>query len=166
MSVAEISRTNTYNANFEVTQMLEADLKTVVELEETTGLSRWGYEAYRIELFNNPMAIMRVARSLYPVDNLRRVVGFLASRVTIDELHINNIATHPGFRRMGVGRALMETAIEQSRNFGASRCVLEVRAGNASAQALYARLCFRVIGRRRDYYTNPMEDALVMQLLY
>jgi ribosomal protein S18 acetylase RimI-like enzyme len=67
---------------------------------------------------------------------------------------------------MGVGRALMETAIEQSSNFGARRCVLEVRAGNASAQALYARLGFRAIGRRRDYYTNPMEDALVMQLLY
>jgi [ribosomal protein S18]-alanine N-acetyltransferase len=166
MSVAEISQTNIFNVNYEITQMLEADLKAVVELEELTGLSRWGYEAYRIELFNNPMAIMRVARSLYSPDSGRRVLGFIASRVTVDELHINNVATHPEYRRQYIGTVLMENAIQQSRLFGAHRCVLEVRAGNASAQSLYAKLGFRVIGRRRDYYTNPMEDALVMQMMY
>ena len=166
MSVVEISRKNLSDISFDITQMIEADLRVVVEIEETTGLSRWGYEAYRSELFNNPMAIMRIARSLYPIGNERRILGFVASRVTIDELHINNIATHPNFRRLRIGTALMDTAIEQSRAYGARRCILEVRASNTTAQALYAKMNFRVIGRRRDYYTSPTEDALVMQLIY
>jgi [ribosomal protein S18]-alanine N-acetyltransferase len=165
MSVVEISQ-DTFGVQYEISQMLEADLRAVVELEESTGLSRWGFDAYRIELFNNPMSIMLVARSMAPIGSDRRVLGFVASRVTIDELHINNIAAHPDFRRLRIGASLMGSAIERSRSFGASRCVLEVRAGNAIAQALYVKLGFRVIGRRRDYYTNPIEDALVMQKIY
>jgi ribosomal-protein-alanine N-acetyltransferase len=166
MSVAEIARDEIVNVRYEITQMMEIDLKEVVEIEENTGLSRWGYEAYRMELFNNPMAIMRVARGLAPISIERHVLGFIASRVTVDELHINNIAAHPAFRRIRIGAALMNTAMRESRIYGARRCILEVRASNHSAQALYAKLGFRVIGRRRDYYTFPTEDALVMQMIY
>ena len=166
MSVAEIAREDILNIRYEVTQMMEADLRDVVEIEENTGLSRWGLEAYRIELFNNPMAIMRVARGLEPISIENHVLGFIASRVTLDELHINNIATHPAFRRLKIGSALLETAIRESRSYGARRCILEVRASNVSAQALYAKMAFRTIGRRRDYYTFPTEDALVMQMMY
>ena len=166
MSVVEIAQSNTFEMNYEIRQMMESDLRAIVELEESTGLSRWGYEAYRMELFGNPMAIMRVARCIYPTGDGRVVIGFIASRVAYDELHINNVATHPGFRRLRVGSALMDAAIDQSRSYGARRCVLEVRATNYSAQALYVKLGFRTVGRRRDYYTSPMEDALVMQFNY
>lgn len=166
MSVVEIAHEDLSHVKYEITQMLEADLKDVVEIEENTGLSRWGYEAYRIELFNNPMAIMQVARGVLPISVERHVLGFIASRVTADELHINNIAAHPAFRRIKIGATLMRTAIEMSRAYGARRCILEVRASNGTAQTLYTKLGFRVIGRRRDYYTFPTEDALVMQLLY
>ncbi len=166
MSIAEIFSPNIYHRNYEVTQMLEADLNAVVHIEESTGLSRWGYEAYRTELFTNPSAIMRVARYNGYLDNGQGVVGFVASRVTIDELHINNIATHPAYRRMRIALTLMEVAIEQSIIYGARRCILEVRLSNDSAQTLYKKMGFRTIGYRRDYYAMPMEDALVMQLLY
>lgn len=151
---------------YEITQMLEADLSCVVEIEETTKLSRWGYEAYRQELFGNPTSIMRTARGITPVNIYRQVLGFIASRVVFDELHINNVATHPTFRRLKIGTTLMEAAIKESRIYGARRCLLEVRSGNIAAQELYNRMNFQIIGRRRDYYTNPIEDALVMQFLY
>lgn len=166
MSVAELSGTNVFDVGYEITQMLEADLKEVVEIEEATGLSRWGYEAYKMELFNNPMSIMRVARGLTEIDGRYRILGFVASRVTFDELHINNIATHPDFRRMRIGSELLKNVIRQSYGYGARRCLLEVRVTNEPAQRLYERLGFRVIGRRRDYYTQPTEDALVMQVIY
>ena len=89
MSVAEIAQSGHFGMNYEITQMMEADLKAVVELEESTGLSRWGYEAYRMELFGNPMAIMRVARSLYSVGSNHFVLGFVAM------IALNSIVTAP-----------------------------------------------------------------------
>jgi ribosomal-protein-alanine N-acetyltransferase len=166
MSVVKALSQNLQSVKYEITQMMELDLNAVVQLEESTGLSRWGYESYRQELFSNPSSIMRTARGITPVTVYGQVLGFIASRVIIDELHINNVATHPDFRRIKIGTTLMEAAIKESRIFGARRCLLEVRAGNTSAHSLYKTMGFEVIGRRRDYYTNPCEDALVMQLMY
>lgn len=145
---------------FEVAPLREADLHEVVEIEDMTGLNRWGYDAYRRELLTNPMAAMFVARPLDPIG--RRILGFVASSVTFDELHINNIASHPDYRRMGIGRALLQTAIDEGRMRGARLCVLEVRASNVTAQTLYAAFGFRTARRRRDYYRSPTEDALEM----
>jgi ribosomal-protein-alanine N-acetyltransferase len=146
---------------FEITPAREVDLTEVVEIEEMTGLNRWGYDAYRRELLTNPMAAMYVARPVGPGAS-RRVLGFVAASVVFDELHINNIATHPDYRRIGIGRLLLSTALEEGRLRGAKVCVLEVRASNAVAQALYATLGFRTARRRRDYYRAPVEDALEM----
>lgn len=166
MSVAQLSENDLARVRYEITQMMEADLHDVVEIEDMTGLSKWGYVAYRMELFNNPMAIMRVARATEPTILQNQVIGFVASRINVDELHINNVAAHPSFRRIKIGSALMETVIKESTIYGARRCILEVRATNLSAQALYNRLGFRTIGRRKDYYSLPTEDALVMQKIY
>lgn len=166
MSLAKATSENLQLVKYEITQMMESDLSDIVQLEETTGLSRWGYESYRQELFNNPTSIMRTARGITPVTVYRKILGFVASRVIFDELHINNVATDPTFRRIRIGTALMEAAIKESRIYGARRCLLEVRASNISAQILYKKMDFEMIGRRRDYYTMPTEDALVMQYLY
>lgn len=146
---------------YEIAPMREADLREVVEIEERTGLNRWGHDAYRRELLTNPNACMYVAR---PLDEGvgRDVVGFVAASMIYDELHINNIAAHPDHRRVGIGRALLEMALEEGRLRGATFCVLEVRASNVTAQALYQALGFRTTRRRRDYYRAPSEDALEM----
>jgi ribosomal-protein-alanine N-acetyltransferase len=148
---------------FEITPLVEADLSEVVEIEEVTGLNRWGYDAYRRELLTNPGAIMLVARPL-DVGPLRRTLGFVASALLYEELHINNIATHPDFRRHGIGSALMSAVLDEGVLRGARQCVLEVRASNTVAQALYVAFGFRVNRRRRDYYRSPTEDALEMLL--
>jgi ribosomal-protein-alanine N-acetyltransferase len=147
---------------FEIVPMREADLQEVVDIEERTGLNRWGYEAYRRELLTNPQALMYVARPRESID--REVVGFVAAALMYDELHINNIASHPDYRRLGVGRSLLDASIGEGRLRGATFCVLEVRASNESAQALYLARGFRTTRRRKDYYRTPTEDALEMVL--
>lgn len=162
----EFSPKELANVRYAITQMMEADIPEVVSLEESTGLSRWGFDSYRYELFENPLSVMRTARAIEPITIKNRVLGFIASRVIVDELHVNNIATHPCFRRMQIAAKLLQTAIRESYAYGARRCILEVRASNLPAQGLYAKFGFQIIGRRKAYYSFPTEDALVMQALY
>ncbi|HEX8087837.1 MAG TPA: ribosomal protein S18-alanine N-acetyltransferase [Blastocatellia bacterium] len=147
---------------YSIEQMAEKDLIEVVEMEESTGLNRWGYDAYRRELYKNPNSIMLVARNQYAGPC---VLGFFAGWIIEDELHVNNIASHLDYRKMGIGQNLMEAAIDEGRMRGVSFVLLEVRASNDPAQSLYRKLGFSFIGRRRDYYRSPTEDAFVMKMV-
>lgn len=150
---------------FEITRMTEHDLLAVVEIEETCGLSRWGWDAYYNELAQGRGALMLVARPSSFEDEEHEgeaVLGFIAARSTLDEVHVNNVAVRPRFRRRGIGRALLERVLRDGARLGARKAILEVRAGNVAAQALYGRQGFEIVGRRRDYYADPPEDALVM----
>ncbi|HKA20453.1 MAG TPA: ribosomal protein S18-alanine N-acetyltransferase [Blastocatellia bacterium] len=148
---------------YSIDPMRERDLIEVVEIEEASGLNRWGYDAYRRELFTNPNSIMLVARNLVLGPT---VIGFFAGWIIEDELHVNNVAAHQDFRRIGVGRSLMEAAMDEASRRGVGHVILEVRASNEAAQLLYKDLGFNFIGRRRDYYRLPTEDALVMKLKF
>lgn len=149
-----------------ISRMTEHDLLEVVEIEESCGLSRWGWDAYHAELAQERSSVMFVARFLngdgFP--HGQRVKGFIAARLVADELHINNVAVRRGCRRLGIARKLLEAALAEGARMGAQMAFLEVRVGNVPAQALYARCGFRVTGRRPGYYTQPLEDALVMSL--
>ena len=142
--------------------MNEHDLLEVVQIEETTGLSQWGWDAYRAEL-EKPEAVMLVARRNTP-DALtgRRLGGYIAARMNADELHVNNIGVWPDSRRQGVGGALLGAALEVAASWGAAGAVLEVRASNVPALMLYERFGFTVVGERRNYYRDPVEDAKIM----
>jgi ribosomal-protein-alanine N-acetyltransferase len=80
----------------------------------------------------------------------------------LDELHINNLAVVPAFRRAGVATALLERVLQEGAALGARRTTLEVRESNEAARLLYERFGFTVSGIRRGYYTKPVEDALVL----
>lgn len=148
---------------YTIDPMRERDLTEVVEIEENSGLNRWGRDAYKRELFTNPNSIMLVAHNHFPGPS---VIGFFAGWIVEDELHVNNLATHSEYRRIGIGRALMEAARDEAKCRGAKHVLLEVRASNEAAQLLYKDLGFRFVGRRRDYYRLPVEDALVMKLKF
>src|SRR5205814_1250954 len=92
----------------------------------------------------------------------KSIHGFVAARVTAEELHINNIGVRDVARGRGIGSALLRAAVATARRLGARAALLEVRAGNVEAQALYRRFGFEVAGRRRNYYRDPTEDALLM----
>jgi ribosomal-protein-alanine N-acetyltransferase len=152
-----------------IAQMTEADLIQVVELEEIAKLSRWGYDGYRSDLLHNPTAIMLVAREDQSPTNLSRILGFVACRIVpspsdaSNELHINNVATLPAFRRSGIARRLVEESLHSGKMYGAAQAILEVRASNFPAQGLYLSLGFKTTLRRRAYYSFPVEDAFVME---
>jgi ribosomal-protein-alanine N-acetyltransferase len=90
-------------------------------------------------------------------------VGFICFWVVEDEMHVNNLAVDPRWRRRGIAAALLEEGLEQGRARRARRAFLEVRASNVGAQALYRRFGFEVAGVRKRYYTHPMEDAVLMR---
>jgi ribosomal-protein-alanine N-acetyltransferase len=80
----------------------------------------------------------------------------------VDELHINNLAVLPAWRRTGVATSLLDHVIREGVRMGAHRATLEVRRSNEPARRLYERFGFSVAGVRRAYYTNPVEDAIVL----
>lgn len=150
---------------FYVSPMLEHDLLEVVEIEEAAGLSRWGFDAYHAELTQGRGALMLVARCHRREEasaSKMSIGGFIAARLAVDELHINNVAVRDHYRRCGMGGALLDAVLKKGARLGAGTALLEVRATNYPAQALYEKYGFRVTGRRHNYYAAPLEDALVM----
>jgi ribosomal-protein-alanine N-acetyltransferase len=83
----------------------------------------------------------------------------------LDEAHIATIATHPDFRRKGIGEHLMIVALLSARDEGARHAFLEVRAGNLAAQLMYKKYGFIVAGTRPRYYKDNYEDAILMDLV-
>jgi ribosomal-protein-alanine N-acetyltransferase len=144
--------------------MTEHDLLEVVNIEESSGLSRWGWAAYYAELQTENRDLMFVAR----VDGSERltdepgIAGYIVARIGAEELHINNVAVRDAYRRRGIGEALLKRALDVGRRSGVPRAFLELRAGNLSALALYEKCGFRVTASRSRYYSDPVEDALVM----
>jgi ribosomal-protein-alanine N-acetyltransferase len=90
------------------------------------------------------------------------VVGFCSFWHVLEELHINNLAVLPAYRRSHIATALLRRVLEDGARLGASRATLEVRRSNEPARMLYEAFGFSVAGVRRGYYSNPPEDALVL----
>ena len=151
--------------NFLIDRMTEHDLVEVCAIEEMSELSAWGWDAYYNEMRSHLDTIMLVAR----LDSTRReyqLAGFIVARLIADELHVNNVAVRPEFRGQGVGSTLLQTTLQQGRLRNAKIAQLEVRASNTAAQSLYQRCGFEVVGRRKNYYRAPTEDALLMSLSF
>jgi ribosomal-protein-alanine N-acetyltransferase len=167
MSRTETAITNLESLDFCIYRMTEHDLLEVVEIEEASGLSRWGWDAYHAELAQKDGVVMFVARAKESeaIDGGARIKGFIASRLIADELHVNNVAVRDEYRRQGIGSALLKAVLLEGGRIGARGAFLEVRAGNGPAQALYERCGFTITGRRRNYYSQPTEDALIMSLM-
>lgn len=148
-----------------ITRMTEHDLLEVVEIEEGSGLSRWGWAAYYAELQGVNRDLMLIARvASAPIIEHQRIAGYIVARESAGELHINNVAVRDQYRRRGVGSALLKRIVEAARRLKVQVAFLEVRSGNLAAQALYEKIGFKAIARRPDYYSDPREDAVVMSL--
>ena len=90
------------------------------------------------------------------------LLGYLYLRLLGPEAEIYSVAVRPEYRRQGAGRAMAAQALALCRDRGVERIFLEVREGNAPARALYTALGFAPVGRRKGYYSNPTEDAILM----
>jgi len=149
-----------------ISRMTEHDLLEVVEIEESSGLSRWGWAAYYAELQGRHRDFMFVARITNPERRrgVSTLAGYIVARMGADELHINNVAVRDEYRRRGIGGDLLNKIIEQGRQLGTRVAFLELRAGNLAALALYEQCGFHATVLRKNYYSEPVEDALVMTL--
>ena len=148
-----------------ITRMSEHDLIEVVEIEEQSGLSRWGWTAYYAELQGANRDLMLVARSAESTIEPAPIMGYIVARETAGELHINNFAVRSEYRHRGIGMALLECVLQEARRRKANAAFLEVRSSNRAAQALYEKSGFRAIATRANYYSDPREDAVVMSLV-
>jgi ribosomal-protein-alanine N-acetyltransferase len=135
-----------------------ADIDAILAIEEASFTNPWTREMYAAELENRGVSFFFLAR-----DADGGAIGFCSFWHVLDELHINNLAVAPPYRRQGVASALLTRVLEEGLRSGARSALLEVRASNQAALQLYQRFGFTVIGVRRGYYTKPAEDALVLQ---
>jgi ribosomal-protein-alanine N-acetyltransferase len=145
--------------------MQGSDLDAVLEIERASFRTPWSRAAFRHELERNPVARLWVARepSGGSVAGEGPVVGYLCLWVVADEVHITNLAVRPDRRGQGIAHQLLVTLLARCRAQGATRAFLEVRPANRPARRLYEGLGFRVVGRRRGYYPDTGEDALLLE---
>jgi ribosomal-protein-alanine N-acetyltransferase len=133
------------------------DLAGVLDVEHESFTNPWTREMYSWELQNRSVCHIFVVRTPECA-----VAGFCAFWLVFDEIHINNLAVRPELRGRGIGTALLHHVIAEAATLGARRATLEVRASNEGARRLYERLGFYVAGTRKNYYSHPVEDALIL----
>lgn len=104
----------------------------------------------------------RVTRVVFVAEMGEDVAGFVVVSCVTDVAEIESVAVLPAFRRIGVGRVLCAEAMRWANDAGAERMELEVRAASEGALALYAALGFEEQGRRKGYYREPVDDAVLM----
>ncbi len=134
-----------------------AQVDDVLAIEEASFTNPWTREMYLTELQNQGVSFCFLARQ-----DDGRAVGFCSVWRVVDELHINNLAVLPAYRRSGIGRILLAHVLQHGAGLGARRATLEVRRSNEAARLLYEHFGFAVAGVRPSYYTKPVEDALVL----
>lgn len=140
----------------EIRKMTDREVPQVAELEKLCFSQPWSEKSVAGEL-DNPLALWLVAME---GDCL---AGYVGSQTVMDETDMMNLAVAPQFRRQGVGETLVNALTASLKELG-SRCLtLEVRDSNGPARALYAKLGFVEVGRRRGYYRDPREDALILR---
>lgn len=139
-----------------------ADVPGVFALDVLSFSLPWTERSFRYEVTENANARNWVAE--LPQNGSPRLVGMLVLWFFLDEAHIATLAVHPEFRRRGVARKLLHIALKAAYDEGAERSLLEVRAGNQSALNMYKAMGYEIVGRRRHYYHDNDEDALLMTL--
>lgn len=143
--------------NFHIRAMQTEDLPRVAEIDSLSMSNPWSERMFATEL-SNPHARTSVAE----VNGT--IVALLVLWMILDEAHIATIAVHPDFRRQGISKIMMKTALSAAEKEGALTSLLEVRAGNLAAIKLYEIFGFEEVGLRRGYYKDNGEDALLMTL--
>jgi ribosomal-protein-alanine N-acetyltransferase len=169
-----MSGTNGGRPDILIAPMTVADISQVVEIDRLSFPLPWSANSYRYELTQNRAAHFRVAvdptsepkRGLFDWFSGQRptrlVIGYGGFWRVVDEVHIGTIAVHPRWRGQGIGEQLLVSLLQQAIGLGAVEAKLEVRMSNQVAQNLYRKYRFEEVGRRKHYYRDNHEDALLM----
>ena len=142
-------------AEITIRSLNNEDIPGIVDIEMQCFTTPWTHHAFRMEL-KNRMAVYRLA------EVRGKVAAYAGMWLIIDEAHITNVAVHPDFRRLGLGRKIMETMVAEARSRNILRMTLEVRKSNKAAIQLYKDTGFLIAGIRPGYYYDNGEDAIIM----
>ncbi|MBX9687774.1 MAG: ribosomal protein S18-alanine N-acetyltransferase [Candidatus Obscuribacterales bacterium] len=142
----------------QIRRLLVEDLDQIMEIEPVAfGSHHWSKQSFINELNNAGGTYFSVIEP-----KTGTVCGYSGYWLIGDEAHITTLATHPDFRRQGIGELLLINDILSAIKVGAKCMTLEVRVSNDPAQQLYYKYGFKSMGLRRKYYQDNSEDALVL----
>jgi ribosomal-protein-alanine N-acetyltransferase len=141
-----------------IRQMDTNDIDRIMEIERRSFVAPWSKTMFEETIFSP------ISRGLV-IEHNNIIVGYIVFYTVYVEAHIMNLAVNAEERKQGYARQMLHRALELFREDNISECYLEVREHNRAAQELYEHFGFEVIGRRKKYYPETNEDALVMQLL-
>lgn len=164
-----------------VRPMRQADIEQVVTIDRASFSTPWSANAYRFELTNRDtshLVVLELAAVSHPPEGRWRwllrpfsrhteaglLLGYGGCWLIAGEAHISTIAVRPGYRGQGLGELLLASMLKRAISLHGEYSVLEVRESNLTAQALYRKYEYRVVGRRHHYYRDNGEDALLMEL--
>ena len=133
------------------------DLDGVLAIEQASFNNPTTRDWYERELQRPEVCFIYVLRT-----EEAPVAAFCAFWLVIDQAHINNLAVRPELRGRGLGTQLLESILVEARHLGATSLTLEVRRSNTAAQRLYSKAGFFEHSVRKNYYTQPVEDAIVL----
>lgn len=140
---------------FVIHEMAREHLSQILAIERAAYPAPWSETAFSNEMTSDvSVTIVAVAG--------KSVAGFLVGWIVADQVHVANIAVEAGHRRRGIGNGMMAWLLEEAVRRGCATCTLEVRESNQAARRMYGRLGFRSVALRKSYYSNPVEDAVVM----
>jgi [ribosomal protein S18]-alanine N-acetyltransferase len=138
--------------------MTRGDLRFVMDIEKKSFSNPWHLSSFEGEIQNYDISFPYVV--IHP--ETQRLIGYVIFWQIGGEVQISNFAVHPDFRRMGIGSSVLGRILEIIKRRGAKIVILEVRESNNSARFLYKKFGFKEAGIRKNYYSRPEEDAVVM----
>jgi ribosomal-protein-alanine N-acetyltransferase len=138
-----------------VRAMEAEDVPQVAELDRRCATLPWSEGSFLGEI-RSAVGYYRVA------EREGRLVGYLGANLILDEAHVTTLGTDPGFRRQGIAERLLVEFLSHAIGAGCRRITLEVRVSNEPAIGLYRKYYFAPVSKRKAYYSDNQEDALVM----
>ena len=144
--------------NLVIRKMTVEDIPAVIALDQISFSLPRPERSFRFELTENEASRCWVAEAD------ERVIGMIVAWLFVDEVHIATLATHPDFRRQGIAQKLLTHTLRYTHDEGAVTSFLEVRESNLAAQEMYRKFGYESTGRRKRYYKDNDEDAILMTL--
>ena len=147
-----------------IRKVRKGDIDRIIDIERSWHhLSHWSIDSY-YRLLNDDSFTSSFVAEIEDEHGRANIVGFVIFHIAADVSEIYNIAVENGHARSGIGKELMMAAIRESERRRAVKVVLEVRKSNNPAINFYLKFNFKIAGERKNYYSNPIEDAYVMEL--
>ncbi|MBD2346000.1 ribosomal protein S18-alanine N-acetyltransferase [Anabaena subtropica] len=147
-------------SNLKLKSLTSKDLSAILELDQACFGGLWTMEGYQRELESPNSDLL----GLFSLNSPIKLLGMGCFWSIVGEAHITIVAVHPQYHRQGLGQALLYFLLKTAGDRGLERATLEVRASNLAAISLYQKFGFQTAGRRRGYYQDNGEDALILWL--